>query len=80
MMRFGVNVDNIPIRGSSGTFFSQIDSNSISLTAKTLNVRLVMLEFGGNMMLLILTLKRLDRKNKFANSLDYSLFLVENNV
>ena len=47
---YGVNVDNIPIRGSSGTFFSQIDGNSISLTAKTLNVRLVMLEFGGNMM------------------------------
>ena len=34
--------------------------------------------FSNN--LLILTLKRLDRKNKFANSLDYSLFLVENNV
>ena len=47
---YGVNVDNIPIRGSSGTFFSQIDGNSISLTAKTLNVRLIMLEFGGNMM------------------------------
>ncbi len=47
---YGVNVDNIPIRGASGTFFSQIDRNTIIPTAKELNVRLILLEFGGNMM------------------------------
>ncbi len=47
---YGVNVDNIPIRGSSGTFFSKIDKNTIIPVAKELNVKLVLLEFGGNMM------------------------------
>lgn len=47
---YGVNVDNIPIRGASGTFFSKIDRNTIIPIAKELNVRLILLEFGGNMM------------------------------
>jgi lysophospholipase L1-like esterase len=44
----GVNVDNIPLRGSSGTFFTEIDANSITPTLKELEVRFIMLEFGGN--------------------------------
>ena len=47
---FGVAVDNIPLRGSSGTFFSQIDTTSFAPTLRELNVKLIMLEFGGNMM------------------------------
>ena len=47
---FGVAVSNIPLRGSSGTFFSQIDTTSYIPTLKELNVKLIMLEFGGNMM------------------------------
>jgi lysophospholipase L1-like esterase len=46
----GVAVDNIPLRGSSGTFFSQIDANSIAPVLKALNTQLIILEFGGNMM------------------------------
>lgn len=47
---YGVNVDNVPIRGASGTFFTQIDRQSMRFATRELNVRLVILEFGGNMM------------------------------
>ncbi|MDR2844293.1 MAG: hypothetical protein LBV57_06570 [Candidatus Symbiothrix sp.] len=46
----GVSVDNIPFRGSSGTFFSSMDSTVISTLYKELNVKLILLEFGGNVM------------------------------
>jgi lysophospholipase L1-like esterase len=45
----GIAVDNIPLRGSSGTFFSGIAANSIAPTLKELNVQLIIMEFGGNM-------------------------------
>lgn len=48
--KFGVNVDNIPLRGSSGTFFTQIDEKSVVSALKELNVKMIMLEFGGNML------------------------------
>jgi lysophospholipase L1-like esterase len=44
----GVAVDNIPFRGSSGTFFTSIDQTVSSAMFKQLNARLIMLEFGGN--------------------------------
>ncbi|MDR1683484.1 MAG: hypothetical protein LBS25_08915 [Candidatus Symbiothrix sp.] len=46
----GVAVDNIPFRGSSGTFFSTMDSEVLQSMYKTLNVGLILLEFGGNVM------------------------------
>ena len=46
----GVAVDNIPFRGSSGTFFTTLDSTVMTPMLKQLNVRLIILEFGGNMM------------------------------
>lgn len=45
----GITVDNIPLRGSSGTFFKDIDPSSLVPVMKELNVRLILLEFGGNM-------------------------------
>ncbi|MDR0540917.1 MAG: GDSL-type esterase/lipase family protein [Dysgonamonadaceae bacterium] len=45
----GVAVDNIPFRGSSGTFFSTLDSSVMACMFKELNTRLILLEFGGNM-------------------------------
>ena len=45
----GVAVDNIPFRGSSGTFFSTLDPIVTTSMLKQLNVRLIILEFGGNM-------------------------------
>ncbi|MDR2806421.1 MAG: hypothetical protein LBB85_12470 [Dysgonamonadaceae bacterium] len=46
----GVAVDNVPFRGSSGTFFSTLDSAVMASMFKELNARLILLEFGGNMM------------------------------
>jgi hypothetical protein len=46
----GVAVDNIPLRGSSGTFFTSIDVNTFLPVLKELNARLIILEFGGNQM------------------------------
>ncbi|GHT57423.1 hypothetical protein AGMMS49982_24360 [Bacteroidia bacterium] len=45
----GVAVDNIPFRGSSGTFFTQIDTILMASMFKELNAQLILLEFGGNM-------------------------------
>lgn len=46
----GVMVDNIALRGSSGTFFSRINSNQLKQFYDYLNVRLIILQFGGNAM------------------------------
>jgi lysophospholipase L1-like esterase len=66
----GVAVDNIPLRGSSGTFFSDIDPHSVVPVMKELNVQLIMLEFGGNMMPVIKGEKNtLDYKDKMAKQI-----------
>ncbi len=44
----GIAVDNIPVRGSSGTFFTKMDFGHLSKFYKTLNIGMVILEFGGN--------------------------------
>jgi len=46
----GVAVDNIPLRGSSGTFFASIDVNTLLPVLEALNVKLIIMEFGGNRM------------------------------
>ncbi len=46
----GVFVDNIGLRGSSGTFFHQINFAQLKQFYDYLNVRLVILQFGGNVM------------------------------
>jgi lysophospholipase L1-like esterase len=69
---YGVAVDNIPLRGSSGTFFSQIDANSIAPVMKALNTQLILLEFGGNMMPVIKGEKNItDYKNSMAKQIKY---------
>jgi hypothetical protein len=47
---YGVAVDNIPLRGSSGTFFTRIEKSTMKSMLEDLNVGLIILEFGGNMM------------------------------
>jgi lysophospholipase L1-like esterase len=44
----GVLVDNIALRGSSGTFFHQINTGQLKQFYDYLNVKLVILQFGGN--------------------------------
>jgi len=44
----GVMVDNIALRGSSGTFFHQINNVQLKQFYDYLNVKLIILQFGGN--------------------------------
>jgi lysophospholipase L1-like esterase len=44
----GVAVDNIPLRGCSGLFFTAFDEQLMSAMYKELNVKLFILQFGGN--------------------------------
>jgi lysophospholipase L1-like esterase len=44
----GVLVDNIALRGSSGTFFHQINPLQLKQFYEYLNVKLIILQFGGN--------------------------------
>ncbi|MBR5444463.1 MAG: hypothetical protein IKV22_08785 [Paludibacteraceae bacterium] len=45
----GVIVDNIPMRGCSGNIFTKIDSVQLSDFYRETNTRLIILQFGGNM-------------------------------
>jgi lysophospholipase L1-like esterase len=47
---FGLQVDNIGMRGSSGTFFGSINQTSFANMMKELNVEMVIMQFGGNSM------------------------------
>lgn len=46
--RYGVAVDNIPMRGSSGTDFHHLDINYFSEQVRKLNVRMIILQYGVN--------------------------------
>ena len=45
----GIIVDNIPMRGCSGNIFTKIDSTQLSDFYRKTNTRLIILQFGGNM-------------------------------
>ena len=45
----GVIVDNIPMRGCSGNIFTKIDSTQLSDFYRETNTKLIILQFGGNM-------------------------------
>ena len=62
----GVNVDNIPMRGCSGTIFSGIDNRQLSAYFSHTNTRLIIMQFGGNSMPYIKTEAQAD---KYINSL-----------
>ena len=46
----GIETDNIGMRGSSGTFFTRMDYAHLSKMYQDLNVRMFILQFGGNVM------------------------------
>jgi lysophospholipase L1-like esterase len=58
---FGVYVDNIPQRGSSGTFFQHINFSQLKAFYDKLNVKLIILQYGGN------ALPNLKTKENVAN-------------
>lgn len=45
----GVMVDNIPMRGCSGTIFTRLNSSSLSNYFYQTNTRLIIMQYGGNM-------------------------------
>jgi lysophospholipase L1-like esterase len=45
---YGVSVDNIPIRGSSGTFFTGLNSYNLKQMYNLCDVGMIILQFGGN--------------------------------
>jgi lysophospholipase L1-like esterase len=45
----GMIVDNIPMRGCSGNIFTKMDSTQLSDFYRETNTRLIILQFGGNM-------------------------------
>jgi len=66
----GVCVDNIPIRGSSGLDFTKVDSALLAECIRELNVRAVILQFGGNVVPVIKGQKDLDwYRQAFAKQL-----------
>ena len=50
---YGVAVDNNALRGCSGTVFTRINKNLMKDSFKTLDVRMIILQFGGNRMPMI---------------------------
>jgi len=56
----GVTVANIPLRGCSGTIFTRIDSLTLSQCYEQMNVGMIILQFGGNMMPQINSQKQID--------------------
>jgi len=44
----GIAVDNIPMRGNSGLFFTKMDRELLQAHLKALNVKMVFMQFGGN--------------------------------
>lgn len=44
----GIVLDNIPMRGGSGTVFRKINKETLKRTYKMLGVKMVILQFGGN--------------------------------
>ncbi|MCQ2124997.1 MAG: hypothetical protein MJZ25_12525 [Fibrobacter sp.] len=47
--KYGVAVDNVAMRGSSGTIFHRIDSELLAESYKAMNARLIIMEYGGNL-------------------------------
>jgi lysophospholipase L1-like esterase len=57
----GVTVANIPLRGCSGTIFTRIDSLTLAQCYEQMNVGMIILQFGGNMMPQINSQKTIDK-------------------
>lgn len=45
----GVGVDNVAMRGSSGTVFTKMDNDLLGASLKAINAKLILMEYGGNL-------------------------------
>ena len=60
----GVSIDNIPMRGCSGTIFTSIDTASMAPFFKKENVKLIILQYGGNSVPYLKTEKSIESYKK----------------
>ena len=68
----GVNVDNIPLRGCSGTIFTQINDSLMRQSLQLIDVGLIILQFGGNYMPSIYSQKAVETyKEKIVSQINY---------
>lgn len=49
-MPYGISVDNIAMRGGSGTVFNKMDRSVLSGMLHDMNTELIIMQFGGNVM------------------------------
>ena len=56
----GVAVDNVPLRGCSGTIFTRISKPLMTDSFALTDTRLIILQFGGNMMPMIRSAKQIE--------------------
>lgn len=45
----GVGIDNVAMRGSSGTIFTKMDNGLLGASLKAINTKLILMEYGGNL-------------------------------
>lgn len=64
----GVVVDNIALRGSAGTLFRKMERGFLAESLKNLNTRLLVLQFGGNVMPYMDTEKEAENYGKWFES------------
>ena len=57
----GVTVDNIPLRGCSGTIFTRISKELVACSYAIDDTRLIILQFGGNIMPVVHAQKNIDQ-------------------
>jgi lysophospholipase L1-like esterase len=69
----GVMVDNMGLRGSSGTFFKQINYGQLKQFYDYLNVKLIILQFGGNTLPYLKDKEMADRFGDYLKSQIYTL-------
>jgi lysophospholipase L1-like esterase len=64
----GVMVDNFGLRGSSGTFFNQINFSQLKQFYQYLNAKLIILQFGGNSLPYITNEKQADNFGEYIKA------------
>jgi lysophospholipase L1-like esterase len=70
----GVMVDNFGLRGSSGTFFNQINFGQLKQFYDYLNAKLIILQFGGNSLPYITSKEQADG---FGNYLKSQILIIK---
>ena len=67
----GVAIDNIALRGCSGTIFTKLDGNFLSKMYRELNVKCVILQFGGNTVPYLTPERVAGFKSSFVSQIKY---------